>query len=204
MFIQLLIQLLLMLKMINAAKYSVTIMNDSDYLDGQGLVHTWLVFNNGNNDVKYFSFENTYAAAIPSIAIGNEASGKCTDESDIKHKRPTESLTIPITEEQYNQLIEASRVFCSDPPNYELKPSFSAQVHLRLWFLKDVFNCVTASNKILQAARIGFLTLADTPSVVKQRINNGSIVPVVLESLGSSIPKMIKCVFGICIPGIID
>lgn len=52
------LQLCFIFKIVSAAEYLVTIMNDSEILDGQGAVHTWLKIDGSNQPTKYFSFEN--------------------------------------------------------------------------------------------------------------------------------------------------
>lgn len=51
------LQLCFIFKIVSATEYSVTIMNDSDISDGQGLIHTWLKIDGRNQPTEYFSFE---------------------------------------------------------------------------------------------------------------------------------------------------
>lgn len=170
-------------------------MNDSSLLDRQGAIHTWLTFNNGNSVTKYFSFENQYAVSIVGIALGQKVGGICAEDNKIKDRTPTESLTIPITEEQYNQLIDASQKFCANPPNYDLQPYPETKHFIQLSIPNDVFNCVTASSKILLAANINILALAFSPREVKERITTGKIefnTPNKPETVGYVVRNVIK------------
>lgn len=163
---------LFLLELISATKYSVTIMNDSKLGDKQGAVHTWLSFDKTNEATKYFSFEGEY---MGHVAGGVDSPGACTAENLIENRVPTEKATVSITDGQYQQLIDSSSTFCANPPAYDLIPNgmddnFDTKAVDRV--PREEYNCVTASNKILQSANIGTLSSAQTPYHVKDIIRD--------------------------------
>lgn len=163
------VQFLWLLKLIVATEYSVTIMNDSKLGDKQGAVHTWLVFNRGNNK-DYFSFESRDHAGF--TMAGFDTPGKCTDDDHIKERPASESETIDITEAQYNQLIEAKTRFCQLATTYDLIPNGIRDdpTIIAPPVKANDYNCVTASNAILQVANIDILRNCQTPYNVKSVI----------------------------------
>lgn len=163
--------LFLLLKIINATKYSVTIMNDSDLWDKQGAVHTWLMFDSPNSATKYFSFES--AQGVGNVIGGVDVPGMCTTKNNIEKRLPTHFRKIPITEKQYQDLIDSSSAFCASDAVYDLTPNnlkddFDVKALDRSH--REDFNCVTASHKILLAANIDILSNAKTPYDVKEII----------------------------------
>lgn len=147
-------------------------MNDSKIFEKQqGVVHTWLTFKSPNSVTKYFSFE----AQRQVQAISFDSPGVCTEKSHIENRLPSESLSLPITEGQYQLLLNSSITFCANPPIYDLIPNNLEDIVLDPSVFtqpQQDFNCVTASNVILQAANITTLANAVSPYDVKAAINN--------------------------------
>lgn len=160
--------LLLLLGLTNASQYSVTIMNDSSLSDKQGAVHTWLAIDSPFTARKYFSFETSYTG---NVATGMDSPGQCTETSHIENRTPSESARVSITSEQYQQLVDSSDAFCANPPIYDLIPdNYENDVEKGVLQRerRPDYNCVTASNKILQSANIDIISTARTPYDVKQ------------------------------------
>lgn len=138
-------------------EYIVTIKNDDSVLDGVGFIHTWLSIDGIEGDTWnriLFSFSNSprhLLKAFPGIS---------TAEIPLYY-RPSKSLNIPITEQQYMQLKHAVANFYDSTPLYMLFPGHRP----------NVYNCVTASNAILSQAGINILAHIDKPWVVSDKIN---------------------------------
>lgn len=138
-------------------EYAVTIRNDHTLLDGQGFIHTWLVIDGiEGNTIKrsLFSFSNSphhLLKAFPGIST-----------ADIPlYYRPSQSLTIPITELKYNLLKSVIRGFWESNPKYMLFPGDR---------ITGVYNCVTASNRILHSIGINLLAGVNDPRDVVDKI----------------------------------
>ncbi|WP_142467492.1 hypothetical protein, partial [Klebsiella spallanzanii] len=76
--------------------YTVTIRNDSRYWDGYGLIHTWLVITDENGEHTGFSY-------FPAPDAGTN--GAVDDSDELWGRHYTESVTLEISFEQYEQLI---------------------------------------------------------------------------------------------------
>lgn len=171
----LLVSFYLLFKIVHATEYSVTIMNDSELGDKRGALHTWLTFKSSNSDTKYFSFETSY---IGHVLFGTDSPGECSKKSDMENRPPTESCRISVTEEQYQKLLDSCSAFCANPPPYDLTPNNlndHANIELQFRRKREDFNCVTASNKILQEANIDTLSIAETPYDVKAIITHEGV-----------------------------
>ncbi|KAL1463781.1 hypothetical protein WDU94_015494 [Cyamophila willieti] len=115
--------------------YSVTILNDSSLGDLMGTVHTWLKLKSPNKNTTYFSFSHAKGATWK-IRPGVSSVDKW-----LKTRKPSETFRISISERQYEQMIQAIDEFYKTKPNYSLFPESK----------DNSYNCVTATNKILNA-----------------------------------------------------
>ncbi|HAF1417180.1 TPA: calcium-binding protein [Salmonella enterica] len=114
-------------------KYTVTIMNDSSFVDGHGFVHTWLAYQKDGGGIEYFSFSDNTLYGKPGIFTDGEMEG-----------RPySRSYPIEITEAQYNNLIQAVNDFEASSPIYDFTPKGNGD-----------YNCTTAALHVLEQAGI--------------------------------------------------
>lgn len=84
---------------------------------------------------------------------------------------PTEKITINITRNQYDRIINNAAHFYDNHPLYDLTPDNEGD-----------YNCVTAARALLQSAGIDYLNNIQTPFGVKYKIHGGQSSHVV-ESL---------------------
>ncbi|KAI5751686.1 hypothetical protein M8J77_009951 [Diaphorina citri] len=146
-------------------KYSVTVLNDSSVGDFIGTVHTWLAIRSPDKETTYFSFSHVKGATWKVVP------GESSVDKHLKNRSPTERFTMTITPVQYDQMIQAIDDFYKTKPKYSLFPQDD-----------NSYNCVTASNKILNAANIHIL--------------DGYMDPVMLGIRLSSISSILnKCIF---------
>ncbi|HAU3362159.1 TPA: hypothetical protein JDL67_005042, partial [Salmonella enterica subsp. salamae] len=114
-------------------KYTVTIMNDSSFVDGHGFVHTWLAYQNGDGEVSYFSFSDN-------SLYGQQ--GVFTDQT-MKGRPTSRTYPIEITEAQYNKLVQSVKDFESSGAIYDFTPNGHGD-----------YNCTTAALHVLEQAGI--------------------------------------------------
>ncbi len=114
-------------------KYTVTIMNDSSFVDGHGFVHTWLAYQKEGGGVEYFSFSDNSLYGQPGVFTDGEMEGRPTSRT----------YPIEITEAQYNKLVQSVKDFESSSPIYDFTPKGNGD-----------YNCTTASLHILEQAGI--------------------------------------------------
>lgn len=143
--------------------FSVHLKNDHSVIDREGMIHTWLIID-GKDGTKLtrslFSFSNNDIWGL-SMASG----GKSTADKELFLRQATQTLTIPTSEIQYNQLKTAVRNFYNKNPKYQLRPEGT----------QNAYNCVTACGEILHAAGINILQNIDDPREVCKVINREKI-----------------------------
>lgn len=108
-------------------KHTVTIMNDTSLMDGQGLVHTWLAYQEEGESPQYFSFASDGELkpyGFPGIvSISNEFGNRPTSRT----------YPIEITQEQFNKLTNAIHDFTVNPPIYDFTPKKAYMKDRRAW-----------------------------------------------------------------------
>lgn len=118
-------------------KYTVTIMNDTSLVDDNGLVHTWLSYQQEGKEPQYFSFassDDLKPYGFPGVvSISNEFGTRPTSRTH----------TIEITKDQYDKLSDAVNAFKSNPPIYDFTPKGNGD-----------YNCTTATLHVLEQAGI--------------------------------------------------
>ncbi|EBR8158690.1 hypothetical protein DOA20_26630, partial [Salmonella enterica subsp. enterica serovar Newport] len=114
-------------------KYTVTIMNDSSFVDGHGFVHTWLAYQAEGGVIHYFSFSDNSLYGQPGVFTDEKMEGRPTSRT----------YPIEITEAQYNQLVQSVKDFESSSPIYDFTPKGNGD-----------YNCTTASLHVLEQAGI--------------------------------------------------
>ncbi|HEB6950045.1 TPA: hypothetical protein R0445_004666, partial [Salmonella enterica subsp. enterica serovar Hvittingfoss] len=133
-------------------KYTVTIMNDSSFVDGHGFVHTWLAYQKEGGGVEYFSFSDNSLYGQPGVFTDGEMEGRPTSRT----------YPIEITEAQYNQLVQSVKNFESSNPIYDFTPKGNGD-----------YNCTTAALHVLEQAGISNpFTNVKTPFGITNTIDN--------------------------------
>lgn len=161
----------LLIVYINAANYTVRIMNDSNIKFKNEQVHTWLAFYNASEiPAYYFSFESS---DLYSTIKGIDTVGKCTAIDKIQKRIPSETYNMSISNEQYNKLIHESQKFCNSGKIYDPIPN---NVQNLSFDPQEEYNCVTSSNWLLKLVNITFLQDAKTPNDVAKKIKNTTSV----------------------------
>jgi len=142
-------------------KYTVTIKNDSEFFNGEGIVHTWLEFNkpgestgkevteyfgfSPKNDLEYFNVEGAFDKA-----------------EYLKNSAYSESKTFEMTKEQYERMKEEIGSFNGIAPVYDIMPDDSSD---------SDYNCTKIADQILESAGIDYLSGIESPFGVANKIN---------------------------------
>ena len=134
--------------------YTVTVRNDSRYWDGYELIHTWLVLTDENDKHTGFGY-------FPASDAGTN--GAVDDSEKLWDRHYTESVTLEISFEQYEQLIKNIGIFKHSPPDYKVIPN------------DKFYNCTVAADAILKSAGINYLDGVQTPYGVAGRIKGFSV-----------------------------
>ncbi|HAT1685463.1 TPA: hypothetical protein I8Y21_006333 [Klebsiella oxytoca] len=118
-------------------KYTVTIMNDSSLVDGHGIVHTWLVYQEEGKSPQYFSFASDGELKPYGFP------GVVSDSNEFGSRPTSRTYQIEVTQEQFNKLTDAIRDFTANPPVYDFTPKGNGD-----------YNCTTATLHVLGQAGI--------------------------------------------------
>ncbi|MGZ0803611.1 hypothetical protein ACXNAL_20665 [Kluyvera ascorbata] len=116
-------------------EYKITIMNDAYLFDGHGKVHTWLKFDAPGKPSAYFGFNHSRDGEVGYVE---------TDEN-LSKRTPSQSTTFYVSEEQYSSALKEVDLFGTLGAIYRVEPNSI-----------NTYNCVTASDYILQTAGIDF------------------------------------------------
>lgn len=114
-------------------KYTVTIMNDTSLVDDNGLVHTWLVYQEEGKSPLYFSF------ASDGVLKPYGFHGVVSDGYEFGSRPTSRTYPIEITQEQFIKLKDSIRDFSTNPPIYDFTPQGNGD-----------YNCTTATINVLQ------------------------------------------------------
>lgn len=140
--------------------YTVTICNDNKVFGNGGVVHTWLEFNNtGTSDPPV-----VYSYG-PERGPSGTFNGEGTFHGTENPTRITQSVTITVSQAQYEAMINRGETIKNDPPMYDAFPYND--------FLGDDndSNCVTVSDVILSAGGINVLDDYSHPNSVAECID---------------------------------
>ncbi|HGG6556739.1 TPA: hypothetical protein ACJG76_004950, partial [Salmonella enterica subsp. diarizonae serovar 61:i:z] len=118
-------------------KYIVTIMNDTSLVDNQGIVHTWLVYQEEGKSPQYFSF------ASDGMLKPYGFQGVVSDSDEFGSRPTSRTYPIEITQDQFIKLKSAIHDFSDNPPIYDFTPKGDGD-----------YNCTTATLHVLEQAGI--------------------------------------------------
>ncbi|MFK3661946.1 hypothetical protein ACI2I2_15735, partial [Scandinavium sp. NPDC088450] len=138
-------------------KNTITIKNDSSFTNGDGVVHTWLILNSDGKETLRFGF-------TPSEGNGYfNVEGEVDIDDYLRTRNFSQSLTLEISDEQYDKISNSIDVFSSNIPMYDLIPDGNGG---------SDFNCTTAVDFILKSAGIDILDGVQSPFGVAGRIDS--------------------------------
>lgn len=153
------------------AKYSVTIMNDTSFLDGHGFIHTWLVLKSEDdnaiykNDSIYIGFTTEESALQGAMPLDTQ--GVFQGKDELKDRPSSKQISFEINKEQYNAILNKSNYYKDNPPKYDMGSDGDGD-----------FNCITIAHDILSAGGIYFLQGIQTPYGLRAKIwPNNSACP---------------------------
>nr|WP_159465623.1 calcium-binding protein [Scandinavium goeteborgense] len=138
-------------------KKTITIKNDASFVNGDGVVHTWLVLNDGKGGSRNFGFTPKKASGYFNVE------GELDKKEYLDTRNYSQSLTIEISAEQYSKIFYAIQISTDNLPMYDLIPDGNGG---------DDFNCTTAADYILKSAGIHILDGVQSPFGVAGRIDS--------------------------------
>ena len=155
-------------------EYSVTIKNDSRFSNGDGIVHTWLEFNATGEDAQYFGFSPQKGSGYFNV------NGDIDEEGYLGKRNFSESITLKITKEQYDKMLDTAKKISENIPLYDLMPDSDHGPD---------YNCTTMANYVLESGDVYFLSGVQSPFGVAGRISGiaGDVTDVKITENGDII-----------------